>query len=301
MKRVLITGVDGFTGRYVAQELHRAGYVVHGMVRKLTADGVPGVQQLHPCDLSDAEGVRKVIEAAQPQLVVHLAAIAFVGQADAALMYQTNVVGTRNILEALVNLGTSSGLEAVLVASSANIYGNATPGVISEDAPYAPANDYAVSKVAMEYLCDLYRERLPLIVTRPFNYTGVGQSLNFVVPKIVDHATRRAPQIELGNLDVARDFSDVRYVAQVYRCLLECPAAIGTRVNVCSGQAYTLSDVLSLVAKISGHTMDVRVNPAFVRANEVKVLQGDGARLTALVGKVPPIALADTLQWMLGG
>lgn len=301
MKRVLITGVDGFTGRYVAQELHRAGYVVHGMVRKLTADGVPGVQQLHPCDLSDAEGVRKAIEAAQPQLVVHLAAIAFVGQADAALMYQTNVVGTRNVLEGLARLGASSRLEAVLVASSANIYGNATPGVIAEDAPYAPANDYAVSKVAMEYLCDLYRERLPLIVTRPFNYTGVGQSLNFVIPKIVDHAMRRAPQIELGNLDVARDFSDVRAVAQVYQRLLECPAAIGTRVNVCSGQAYTLSDVLSLVARISGHPMNVRVNPAFVRANEVKVLQGDGARLAALVGQVPTIALEDTLKWMLGG
>lgn len=110
---------------------------------------------------------------------------------------------------------------------------------------------------------------------------------------------RRAPLIELGNLDVARDFSDVRNVVQLYRRLLEAPAAVGQTFNVCSGQAWSLNDVLTMVREISGHDFEVRVNPAFVRQNEVKTLVGSRAKLDAVVGEVPEIALRDTLRWML--
>ena len=108
-----------------------------------------------------------------------------------------------------------------------------------------------------------------------------------------------APLIELGNLDVARDFSDVRNVVQLYRRLLEAPAALGQTFNVCSGQAWSLNDVLAMVREISGHDFEVRVNPAFVRQNEVKTLVGSRAKLDAVVGEVPEIALRDTLRWML--
>ena len=110
------------------------------------------------------------------------------------------------------------------------------------------------------------------------------------------------PQMQchvLGNLDVARDFSDVRNVVQLYRRLLEAPAAVGQTLNVCSGQAWSLNDVLAMVREISGHDFEVRVNPAFVRQNEVKTLLGSRARLDAVVGEVPEIALRDTLRWML--
>jgi nucleoside-diphosphate-sugar epimerase len=298
MSKILITGADGFTGRYLAAELQRAGYEVHGLVRKpVVSGGVAGVSALYVADLSDAAGLATVVREVQPDKVVHLAAIAFVAHGDAEAIYRTNLVGTRNLLEALAQ--SKAPLNAVLLASSANVYGNSVGGVLDETTPPAPANDYAVSKLAMEYAARLYADRLPLIMARPFNYTGVGQAESFLIPKIINHVRRRAPLIELGNLDVARDFSDVRNVVQLYRRLLEAPAAVGQTFNVCSGQAWSLNDVLTMAREISGHDFEVRVNPAFVRQNEVKTLVGSRAKLDAVVGQVPEIALRDTLRWML--
>jgi nucleoside-diphosphate-sugar epimerase len=298
MSKILVTGAEGFTGRYLAAELQRAGYEVHGLVHKpVSSSKVARVRALHVADLSDAAALAAVVNEVQPDKVVHLAAIAFVAHGDIEAIYRTNLVGTRHLLEALAQ--SKAPLDAVLLASSSNVYGNAVGGVLDENTPPAPANDYAVSKLAMEYAARLYAGRLPLIMARPFNYTGVGQAESFLIPKIISHVRRRAPVIELGNLDVARDFSDVRNVVQLYRRLLEVPAALGQTFNVCSGQAWSLNDVLAMVREISGHDFEVRVNPAFVRQNEVKTLLGSRAKLDAVVGEVPEIALRDTLRWML--
>lgn len=298
MKRILITGADGFTGRYLAAQMSGAGYEVHGLVHKPVAEGVPGVAKLHVCDLSDMAGLAAVAQEVQPCKVAHLAAIAFVAHGDVDAIYRTNLVGTRNLLEALVQ--SQAPVETVLLASSANVYGNSVGGVLDESTPAAPANDYAVSKLAMEYMARLYAERLPIVIARPFNYTGLGQSESFLIPKIVNHVLRRAAVIELGNLEVARDFSDVRTVVQCYQNLLATSACVGQTFNVCSGQAWTLNEVLCMVREISGHSFEVRVNPAFVRQNEVKLLMGSCAQLEGVIGAMPPIALGDTLRWMLG-
>jgi len=297
MSKILITGVNGFTGRYLAAELHRAGYEVHGLVHMAIRGNVAGVSALHVADLSDAAALAAVVHEVGPDKVAHLAAITFVAHGDAEAIYRTNLVGTRNLLEALVQ--SKVPLDAVLLASSANVYGNSVGGVLDEATPPAPANDYAVSKLAMEYVARLYADRLPVVMARPFNYTGVGQAESFLIPKIVSHVRRRAPLIELGNLDVARDFSDVRTVVQYYCRLLENPAALGQTFNVCSGQAHTLDEVLAMVRTLAGYDFEVRVNPAFVRANEIKTLIGSRAKLVAAVGAEPDIPLMDTLRWML--
>jgi len=296
-KRALITGSAGFTGRYVAQELRAAGYQVHGIVAPGSAAGMDEFS----VDLNDRAGLAAVVQQVQPDVVVHLAAIAFVGHGDAEQIYRVNVAGTRNLLEALAGLARRPA--AVLLASSANIYGNTDVGIIGEDVPAAPANDYAVSKLAMEYMARLWSDRLPLIIARPFNYTGVGQDENFLLPKIVSHFRRREARIELGNLHVWRDFSDVRMVASSYRRLLAAPAAAtaGRAFNICSGNAHSLGEVLELMADIAGYRIDVHVNPAFVRANEVVRLVGDNRRLASVIGAagvVDPVPLADTLRWM---
>ncbi|MGL6297249.1 MAG: GDP-mannose 4,6-dehydratase, partial [Plesiomonas sp.] len=202
----------------------------------------------------------------------------------------------RNLLEVLAQANYKP--KAVLLASSANIYGNRSEGMLSEHTLPDPANDYAVSKLAMEHMARLWMDRLPIIITRPFNYTGVGQTDNFLLPKIAAHFKRKADVIELGNLDVWRDFSDVRTLVNAYRRLIEAKA-FGQTVNVCSGETHSLQEVMAMCEQITGHNMTIQVNPAFVRANEVKTLCGDASLLRALIGDWQTPDLADTLRWML--
>jgi nucleoside-diphosphate-sugar epimerase len=145
----------------------------------------------------------------------------------------------------------------------------------------------------------LYRSRLPLIIARPFNYTGRGQDTTFLIPKIVDHARRRAATLELGNVDVARDFSDVRTVVDAYNRLLVCPSALGQTFNICSGQAVPLREMVAQVSRLYGHDLAIRVNPAFVRSNEVRSLCGSNARVESVIGSLLSIPLEETLSWML--
>ncbi|TAM06460.1 MAG: NAD-dependent epimerase/dehydratase family protein [Paraburkholderia sp.] len=296
--RAFVTGVRGFTGRYLAEELHRAGYEVFGSARTAHGDRIPGVTSVYACDILDGPGLERVLDEVKPDVVAHLAGVAFVAHGDAEAIYRANLLGSRSLLDALSRVGAP--VRSVLMASSANVYGNTTGGTLDETAPPSPVNDYAVSKLAMEYMTKLYSDKLPIVIARPFNYTGVGQSEQFLLPKIVSHFKRRATVIELGNLDVARDFSDVRTVAQIYRKLLETPATAGETYNVCSGRAYTLDEVLSLAREISGHDIDVRVNPAFVRAHEVKKLIGSRVKLENTIGEVSAVPLSETLRWMLG-
>ncbi|CAH0243062.1 GDP-6-deoxy-D-talose 4-dehydrogenase [Massilia sp. Bi118] len=290
-KRALITGLRGFTGYYMARELSEAGYHVHGTV----LPGEPTGPDIFAVDLLDRASVAAAIEQVRPDVVVHLAAIAFVAHNDADQMYRVNVVGTRNLLEALA--AGSHKPSSVLLASSANIYGNADVAVIDESVAPNPANDYAVSKLAMEYMARLWMDKLPITIARPFNYTGVGQTENFLLPKIVSHFRKEARRIELGNLAIARDFSDVRMVAKCYRHLLAAAPA-GQAFNVCSGQPHSLESLIDMMSEIAGYRIEVHVNPAFVRANEVLTLTGSNAKLAGVIGKIEATPLLDTLRWM---
>jgi nucleoside-diphosphate-sugar epimerase len=290
--RAFVTGLRGFTGAYLAQELAAAGFAVFGTVHGFEP---PETGRIFAVDLADRGRLTECLAEVQPDVVAHLAGIAFVGHGDAEDLYRVNLLGTRNLLQALVAAGTTP--RAVLLASSANVYGNTTVEPIHEAVPPAPANDYAVSKLAMEYMAKLWGDRLPILLARPFNYTGVGQSPNFLIPKIVAHYQRGEREIELGNLHVAREFGDVRMVAATYRRLLALAPA-GETFNVCTGHAHTLMEVLAMMAEIAGYALTVRVNPAFVRANEVQRLVGTNAKVLAAIGPSTPIPLMETLRWM---
>ena len=288
----LLTGSRGFTGRYLRAELAQAGYRALGVVQ----DGAVGADEI-ALDLRDRDATLRALAPLLPAVVAHLAGIAQVAHGDAAALYQTNLIATRNLLEALAQCAVPP--RAVLLASSGNVYGNLGAEVLDESMAPQPANDYAVSKLAMEHMARLWMARLPIILARPFNYTGVGQSEDFLLPKIVGHFRHGARVIELGNTHVARDFSDVRDVARCYRKLLQVPAAIGQTLNVCSGRLTTLDEVLQLMQHIAGYAIGVRVNPAFVRGNEIARLRGNDARLRAVLDDAPGgIPLRETLRWM---
>ena len=278
--KILLTGAAGFTGLFFKSAAEAAGHQVVALRANLT----------------DKAAVSAEVLQVAPDAVVHLAAISFVGHADDTAFYGVNVVGTMNLLSALAALPSRP--RCVLLASSANIYGNCDASPITEAQAPAPVNHYAMSKLAMEHMAMTYLDRLPIVITRPFNYTGPGQPPQFLIPKLVSHFARKAERIELGNLHVEREFNDVRMVCDAYLRLLESGVP-GQAYNVCSGQPYTLQHVIATLEQLTGHSMDVQVNPAFVRANEVHRLCGSPDKLLRATGVLPAYGLEQTLSWML--
>ena len=289
-RRVLITGASGFTGRWLSRRLSQAGYAVYGLTH-----GPAQTSTEFQADLNDPAALRAALETTRPDYIVHLAAITFVAHSDSAEIYRVNLFGTLNLLDAILAVGLQP--RKVLVASSANVYGNPPVEVIDETICPAPVNHYATSKLAMEHLVRTYAERLPLIITRPFNYTGAGQAEHFLIPKIVAHYRARRPEIELGNLEVARDFSAVDFLVTAYQKLLECPH-YGCTVNICSGRETRLGQIIATMNDIAGYAIKVKVNPALVRANEVRRLIGDPHQLFTLIGRLPVPELRNLLLEM---
>ncbi|MDQ0084913.1 nucleoside-diphosphate-sugar epimerase [Variovorax boronicumulans] len=282
--KILLTGAEGFTGRLFAEHAAAAGHTVVALQANLT----------------NADALRDEVLNTAPDAVVHLAAISFVGHAHDEAFYAVNVIGTTNLLNALVQLPVRP--RRVLLASSANIYGNTAESPIGETHAPAPVNHYGMSKLAMEYMARTYADRLDLVITRPFNYTGPGQDDHFLIPKLAMHFAAREPSIALGNLDVEREFNDVRMVCDAYLLLLS-HGEPGETYNICSGQPYALRFVIDTFARLTGYSPRIEVNPAFVRANEVHRLCGSATKLQALFAAhsvtllSPP--LEETLQRML--
>lgn len=282
--KILVTGASGFTGHHFIASAQTAGH----RVLVLNAD------------LTNIDTLRSELGAYGPlDAVVHLAGIAFVGHSDNAAFYAVNTVGTSNLLQVLASDESSTDRPRVLVASSANVYGNCEQSPISEDQAAAPVNHYAASKLAMEHIALTYSDRLRIVLARPFNYTGPGQSSSFVVAKMVDHFVRRAPVIELGNLHVEREFNDVRMVCEAYLRLLVYGVS-GRIYNICTGQPHTLQSVLNILTELTGHHPQIRVNPSLVRINEVYRLCGSTTRLLGCTGHLPTYSLKDTLLEMVG-
>lgn len=282
--RLLLTGADGFTGRPFRQHAEAAGYAVVSL----------------RADLTDRGALDQEVRQVRPEAVVHLAGIAFVGHAKEEAFYAVNTVGTTNLLDALSHLDVPP--KMTLLVSSANVYGNCAESPITEEQVPAPVNHYAMSKLAMEFMARSYMDRLRIVVARPFNYTGPGQNAAFVIPKLAAHFAARAPRIALGNLHVEREFNDVRMVCEAYLQLLQIGEP-GETYNVCSGKPYRLEEIISRLTRLTNHRIEVSVNPAFVRTNEVHRLCGSPGKLNDLLrrhGRNPRLpTLEDTLSSML--
>lgn len=278
--KILVTGSQGFTGRYVKEELLKNNHEVFDL----------------DTNLLDKKALDIEIQSKEIDAVIHLAAIAFVQHSDVNAIYENNIMGTRNLLDTLASYVPN--VKHVLIASSANVYGNATVEKITEDTPLNPTNDYAISKVAMEYMAQLWMDRLPITITRPFNYTGVGQAEDFVIPKIVKHFKERKDFIELGNIEVWREFNDVRSIARIYQKLIE-HQPLYSAVNLCSGVTYSLKEIIEMVSLISNHQINIKINRHLMRANEVKQLSGDTDKLKSIIGDSKFFDIKETIYWMV--
>ena len=288
-KRVLVTGSNGFTGVYVCDELKKRNYQVFGLTNDFSTSG-------KSLDLRDRSALKEAINTIKPEAIVHLDGITYVDHGEVSDFKKVNVNGTVNLLS---EARKSKNLESVIVASSANVYGNVSTGLpIKENYPVNPENAYAESKAEMEERIRVDFQDLPVTVVRPFNYTGVGQSILFLIPKIVNAFKGTASELVLGNLNVSRDFSDVRFIAKAYTQLLELKISHKT-LNLCSGKAVTLNSLVTICSKITKHQLSVRSVPSLCRPNEVFSLCGDIEKMVSILGFESAYSLEDTLKWML--
>jgi GDP-4-dehydro-6-deoxy-D-mannose reductase len=289
--RALITGGKGFVGQWLAAHL------------KDCDDDVAVIDI--ETDVADGAALRRVMTEVAPDAVYHLAAMTHVGESweNPSQVLRVNVLGTAEVLAAARTLGSSA---RVLVVSSAEVYGVVTPEQLPlrEDTPTNPASPYAASKLAAEAVA-LQAWRgfgQPVVVVRPFNHIGPGQSPNFFVPalakRIVEARRSGARSLPVGNLTTRRDFTDVRDVVVAYRLLIERGDS-GTVYNVCSGRDVAMSEVARELLELSGAELTLETDPSLLRPVDVPVLRGSAELLTAATGWEPRIPLATTLADVL--
>jgi nucleoside-diphosphate-sugar epimerase len=290
MSKVLITGIDGFTGIYLEALLNKAGYDVFGLVYPKSVNNKHIV-----CNITNKQEIVAALESVRPDYIVHLAGISFVAHKKITQIYNVNFFGSINILDALVDVGLSP--RKVILPSSSNVYGTPQVEVVDETICPSPVSHYANSKLAMEFIAKTYFDRLNILITRPFNYTGIGQSGEFLVPKVIRHFKERKQEIELGNLNVVRDFLDVRVVADVYKNLMECGTA-SEIVNICSGIGVSLMEIIENMNVIAGYEIRIIRNIEFIRDNEVITLIGSNKKLISLIGSQEVRPFKETLRWM---
>jgi len=311
MKRVFITGIEGFVGRYLAEELLREGYEVGGFYYKHASsehlEEYP--VRLFAGDVSDRrENFWLALDEFSPDAVVHLAAITFVPQShqDPLNTWRTNLFGTLNLLEWARQKKPDT---KVLVVSSGEVYGapqDESELPFEEHSRLNPQNVYAATKVAADLAAQQYPRvwGMKVIVARPFNHTGPGQSPNFVASAFARQIAEIAlglqePVVKVGNLSAHRDFSDVRDIVRGYRLLLE-KVEDGV-FNLCSGKPTPIRWILDKLVEIAGVDVRVETDPARLRPVDVPLIYGSHKKITEAAGWEPQIplerTLADLLEW----
>lgn len=307
--RLFITGVAGFAGGHLLEHLAElGGFEAHG------ADHAPLEAHAHAdalrarlasyraLDITSAEAVDSWLASGKPDALIHLAAQA--SGADAlekpVPTYDVNVMGTLHVLESVRRVAPSA---RVLVTGSADVYGSgAAGGRIAEDAPLRPANPYAGSKAAQDVIAEIYAAtfHLPVIRTRTFSHTGPGQRPRFALAGFADQLARidagfAPPEIRVGNLDVTREYGDVRDVVRAYMLLVQ-RGEPGAAYNVATGHGHKLRDLLDRLIEISGVAATVVVDPSRVRSRDADHLVGDPAKLVSATGWKPLRSIEQTLS-----
>ncbi len=286
--KVLVTGIRGFTGAYVKTELETFSYEVFGL-EQLNGKSIEQV------NLLDESRLRELIDLLDPTYVIHLAGSAHATDVQAIDLYKNNILGTYNLLEAVARKGRS--IEKIIIASSGAVYKSKQINKIHERSLLEPASHYAASKLAVELICRQWEKELPIIVVRPFNYTGRNQASNYIVPKLIKGFREVEAKLTLGNLSVRRDFSDVRDVAVVYRRLLieGKPCEV---YNICSGRSISIVELIKKLEGISGRRIEVESNESLIRSNEARELVGNPRKINALLKGFHRRAFDETLLWM---
>lgn len=308
MQRILITGANGFVGQILCKILHQAGQQVIALTGATSAPP-QYAQQTVACDIRDAAALEQAIAEVKPTHVVHLAAITNVPQSfkEPVLTWQTNVIGSVNLLQALRNQAPDA---FVLFVSSSEVYGASfKQGIaLSENSLCQPLNPYAASKLAAEAAFNEYfRQGQPGVIVRPFNHIGAQQSADFVTASFARQIAlievgQQEPVLKVGNLDASRDFLDVSDVCAAYLQLLQLPERGGDYprcFNICSGQPRKIRSILDEMLAISSAQIQVTQDPERMRPSDIPTATGNTQAMRDTTGWQPTTDLRETLQQLL--
>lgn len=298
-KRLLIFGISGFVGSYLADEFSRYGYEVVG-ADLLTSNRLLKSVAFNYCDIMDSVGVESLIESIKPTHIINLAAVSSVSQSwkNPQKTIAINVEGTVNILQAISKHAPTA--RVLLIGSSEEYAKSNMP--LSEESALDSSNLYGLSKVFQGKIANLYREQygLKIYYVRSFNHTGVGQSDNFVIPnwckQIANIAsTNLSGTVNVGELDIQRDFCDVKDIVRAYRLVIESEY-VGTVFNVGSGNSYFLRDILNSIIKLSEADIKITVDNNRLRNNSYDYICCNYTKINELLNWIPTISLNETIK-----
>lgn len=275
---VLVTGARGFTGIQVCQMLRARGFEVHELI----------------ANIKNLNALTKEVQTVAPMYCIHLAGVAFTQHTNVRDLYEINLLGTINLLNACLGVGVKS----VLLASSGMLYDQTSEKTLTEESSISPKNHYCISKLAMEHAANLFRAELPLIIARPFNYTGRLQTDKFVIPKIVKHFKKGEGRLSVGNTHVLREFNDVRDIARIYIELILKVGSHASPINICTGKGIKIADVIDLCGDLTGIHIETVVDPNLVRKGEPLKITGDPSLLHSLISVDTSFSINETLEWM---
>lgn len=303
MSRILVTGIEGFAGGHLARYLASSGHTVFGLHWADAPAGLPG--ELHKGDVCDFESTHSLLQRTRPDGIIHLAGISSVALSESRQMttYEVNALGTLKLLEAVRQLQLKCRL---VLISSADVYGRSNIGrPLTEDLPSQPLSPYALSKL-MTAEAGLFYHRafgLDVVILRPFSHTGPGQTTAFVFPKVANAIARiergqMEPVIEMGDLSVRRDYTDVRDVVRAYLLALE-RCTPGETYNVTSGKPLVIREGVDYLCSLARVPVEVRNSAAEFRPHDIPLLTGDPSKFTAATGWKPEIPFTQTLSDLL--
>lgn len=301
--KVLITGIEGFVGQYLAQHLSSLNYQVAGIyyIQPQNQSG-----DIYQCDIRNYAHLRQIIKINSPQVIFHLAAQSSVAQGEKNLKdtFACNTQGTLNLLEAVRETGINA---RIIYISSCEVYGltSNSESVLTEQSPTNPISFYALSKLCAEKIC-LYHVQyynLDIVILRPFSHTGPGQSENFIFPKIAKkiaeiEAGLTESNITVGNIDVQRDYTDISDMVKAYQLASEkCKG--GEIYNVTSGKYYSIRKGIEFLLNQSSKKIELKIDESLVRNNDIPLLHGSAEKFTRETGWQPEIDFYTTLTNLL--
>lgn len=307
--RVLITGINGFVGSYLAEYLLASGgWDIYGVGRSPTIllTDLQDHVTYHAVDFSSRDEIQTVLEQVKPDVIFHLAAQSNVHRsfAEPEETLVANIFPALHIFQSVVSLNQQP---LILMIGSNEVYGRVQPEdlPVDEETPFRPVSPYAVSKVTQDMLAHQYMasHNLRTIRVRPFNHIGPRQSEQFVACAFAAQIARieagqQEPLLRVGNLAAERDFTDVRDIVRAYE-LVATHGMVGQVYNIGSGRSISIQFLLETLLSLSTCDIAVEPDPARMRPADIPRIVCDSRRLAQHTGWTPQIPLEQTLSDIL--